>query len=190
MNLRSFFRVTGLLLDRRRRGSVRVLAPRAPGGGLAPVLDTHAFDLSSNLPDDAGPGAILRGLVGYNADPTWLEVVGWAAYLVVVGGLFLRAPKLPGIEVSTRTRDFVDGPRPMWRPTLARCDHPSVVRVTLLPCPRPAAMETRPCATQALAAIIGLTSLNLPFTVRDGSQRDASPERFRPIEVAVRRDRV
>ena len=32
----------------------------------------------------------------------------------------------------------------------------------------------------------GLTALNLPFTVRDGSQRDASRERF-PIEVAVRR---
>jgi hypothetical protein len=25
-------------------------------------------------------------------------VVGWAAYLVTVGGFFLRAPKLPGMK--------------------------------------------------------------------------------------------
>jgi high-affinity Fe2+/Pb2+ permease len=40
----------------------------------------------------------LRGLLGYHADPTWLEVLGWAAYLVTVGGFFLRTPKPPGTK--------------------------------------------------------------------------------------------
>jgi high-affinity iron transporter len=66
--------------------------------GWLPFLETHAFDFSSRLPDDAGAGAILRGLVGYHANPTWLEVVGWAGYLSVVGGLFLRAPRIPGAK--------------------------------------------------------------------------------------------
>jgi high-affinity Fe2+/Pb2+ permease len=48
------------------------------------------------LPNHSGLGAILRGLVGYNADPMWLEVVGWAGDLIAVGGLFLRTPKVPG----------------------------------------------------------------------------------------------
>ena len=66
--------------------------------GWLPILEATAFDLSASLPDDAGLGAILRGLVGYNADPTWLEVVGWLAYLVVVGGLFLQGPVQPGTK--------------------------------------------------------------------------------------------
>jgi high-affinity iron transporter len=98
MNLRSFFRVTGLLLIVVAAGLFAFSLHELQEAGWLPLLDTHAFDISSTLPDDAGAGAILRGLVGYQADPTWLEVVGWAAYLVTVGGLFLRAPKLPGMK--------------------------------------------------------------------------------------------
>jgi high-affinity iron transporter len=95
MNLRSFFRVTGLLLIVVAAGLFAFSLHELQEAGWLRFLDTPAFDFSSNLPDDAGAGAILRGLLGYNADPTWLEVVGWAGYLAVVGGLFLRAPKMP-----------------------------------------------------------------------------------------------
>ena len=98
MNLRSFFRVTGLILIVVAAGLFAYSLHELQEAGWVPILEAHAFDLSAGLPDDAGAGAILRGLVGYNADPTWLEVVGWAAYLVVVGGLFLRGPTLPGTK--------------------------------------------------------------------------------------------
>jgi high-affinity iron transporter len=95
MNLRSFFRVTGLILIVVAAGLFAYSLHELQEAGWLPLLEAHAFDLSTSLPDDAGAGAILRGLVGYNADPTWLEVVGWAAYLLVVGGLFLRGPGVP-----------------------------------------------------------------------------------------------
>ncbi len=98
MNLRSFFRVTGLLLIVVAAGLFAFSLHELQEAGWLPLLDTHAFDISSSLPDDAGAGAILRGLIGYNADPTWLEVLGWAAYLLVVGGFFLRAPSVPGTK--------------------------------------------------------------------------------------------
>jgi high-affinity iron transporter len=98
MNLRSFFRVTGLILIVVAAGLFAYSLHELQEAGWLPFLGGHAFDLSASLPDDAGVGAILRGLVGYNADPTWLEVVGWAAYLVVVGALFLRAPAMPGAK--------------------------------------------------------------------------------------------
>jgi high-affinity iron transporter len=90
LNLRSFFRVTGLILIVVAAGLLAYSLHELQEAGWLPFLEGHAFDLSASLPDDEGPGAILRGLIGYNADPTWLEVVGWFAYLVVVGGLFLR----------------------------------------------------------------------------------------------------
>ncbi|MBA3737378.1 MAG: FTR1 family protein [Actinobacteria bacterium] len=96
MNLRSFFRVTGLLLIVVAAGLFAFSLHELQEAGWLPFLDTHAFDVSASLPDDSGLGAILRGLLGYHADPTWLEVVGWAAYLVVVGGFFLRTPGVPG----------------------------------------------------------------------------------------------
>jgi high-affinity iron transporter len=98
MNLRSFFRVTGLLLIVVAAGLFAFSLHELQEAGWLPFLDTHAFDISSSLPDDAGAGAILRGLVGYHAHPTWLEVVGWAAYLAAVGGFFLRTPKVPGMK--------------------------------------------------------------------------------------------
>jgi len=98
MNLRSFFRVTGLILIVVAAGLFAFSLHELQEAGWLRLLDAHAFDISSSVPDDAGAGAILRGLVGYHAHPTWLEVVGWAAYLVTVGGFFLRAPKLPGMK--------------------------------------------------------------------------------------------
>ncbi len=114
MNLRSFFRVTGLILIVVAAGLFAYSLHELQEAGWLPFLETHAFDLSATLPDDQGVGAILRGLVGYNADPTWLEVVGWAAYLVVVGGFFLRTPNVPGTksrpehETSGRTPTHIE----------------------------------------------------------------------------------
>jgi high-affinity iron transporter len=98
MNLRSFFRVTGLILIVVSAGLFAFSLHELQEAGWLRFLDAHAFDISSTLPDDAGAGAILRGLVGYHADPTWLEVLGWTAYLAIVGGLFLRRPTVPGVK--------------------------------------------------------------------------------------------
>jgi high-affinity iron transporter len=98
MNLRTFFRVTGLILIVVAAGLFAYSLHELQEAGWLPVLEAPAFDLSGSLPDDAGAGAVLRGLVGFNADPTWLEVAGWAAYLVIVGALFLRAPAVPGVK--------------------------------------------------------------------------------------------
>jgi high-affinity iron transporter len=96
MNLRSFFRVTGLILIVVAAGLLAYSLHELQEAGWLPILEGHAFDLSASLPDDEGVGAILRGIVGYNADPTWLEVVGWLAYLVMVGALFIKGPSRIG----------------------------------------------------------------------------------------------
>ena len=100
MNLRSFFRITGLLLVVVAAGLFAYSLHELQEAGWIPVLETEAFDVSSQLADDEGVGAILRGLVGYNANPTWLEIVGWFSYLLIVGGLFLRPPRTRRIDGS------------------------------------------------------------------------------------------
>jgi high-affinity iron transporter len=99
MNLRSFFKVTGAILIVVAAGLFAYSMHELQEAGWFPVLEGHAFDLSSALPDDEGIGAVLRGLVGYNADPTVFEVLAWITYLGVVGALYLR----PYTSLSSRT---------------------------------------------------------------------------------------
>jgi high-affinity iron transporter len=82
IDLRTFFRVTGILLVVFAAGLVthgihEFVEAGLPGG---PVV----FDLSDQLPDKEGVGLVLRSLLGYSADPTVLEVAAYVAYYVLV----------------------------------------------------------------------------------------------------------
>lgn len=90
LNLRTFFRVTGWILIVVAAGLFAYAVHELQEAGWFPLLEASAFDLSAALPDDSGLGAILRGLLGYNADPSVLETLAWVAYLAVVGTLFAR----------------------------------------------------------------------------------------------------
>ena len=90
LNLRTFFRATGLALVVIAGGLLAYSLHEFQDAGVLPLLTATAFDLSATLPDDVGIGAILRGLVGYHATPSLLEVVAWVSYIVVVGRAFLR----------------------------------------------------------------------------------------------------
>lgn len=107
MNLRTFFRVTGTILIVVAAGLFAYSVHELQEAGWFAFLTATAFDLSAPLSDRQGVGAILRGLVGYNAGPSVLEVLSWAAYLVVIGALYLRptAALAPGRAVAADTSD-------------------------------------------------------------------------------------
>jgi high-affinity iron transporter len=94
MNLRTFFRVTGALLIVVAAGLFAYSVHELQEAGWLPFLTATAFDVSATLPDDSGLGAVLRGLVGFNADPTVLELFAWLGYLAVVGTLYFRPQPL------------------------------------------------------------------------------------------------
>ncbi|MGH7539626.1 MAG: hypothetical protein ACRELC_01375, partial [Gemmatimonadota bacterium] len=74
--------------------------------GWFPILEADAYDVSSSLSDEEGLGAILRGLVSYHAEATWLEVVGWLAYLVVAGAVYLRRFVVPPVNPRSEHREW------------------------------------------------------------------------------------
>jgi high-affinity iron transporter len=99
MNLRSFFKITGAILIVVAAGLFAYSVHELQEAGWFPFLEAHAYDVSATLPDDEGVGAVLRGLVGFNADPGVLEVLAWVTYLVVIGALYLR----PYTSLSSRS---------------------------------------------------------------------------------------
>ena len=108
MNLRTFFRVTGSILIVVAAGLFAYSVHELQEAGWFPLLTATAFDLTETLPDDSGVGAVLRGLVGYNADPSTLELFAWLGYVILVGTLYLRpqpaivARPAPLVERSER----------------------------------------------------------------------------------------
>jgi high-affinity iron transporter len=49
-----------------------------------------ALRLGDLLPPDGAVAAILKGTIGLAPEMSWLEVIAWAAYLSIVGMLFVR----------------------------------------------------------------------------------------------------
>ena len=91
---RRLFQVTGWLITFLAAG----LAAQAIGflqqGGVITALDQTAWDTSSVLSDTSLPGRVLHTLIGYADQPSVLQVVAYAATLVViVGASKMAAPK-------------------------------------------------------------------------------------------------
>ena len=108
LNLRTFFKVTGALILVVAAGLFAYSPHELQGAGWLPVFTGTAYDASALLPDAHGIGSLLRAIVGYNDDPTWLEVLAWAGYLLVTGALFFRpaapAPARPAAASLDRSR--------------------------------------------------------------------------------------
>ncbi|HEV8573027.1 MAG TPA: FTR1 family protein [Actinomycetota bacterium] len=97
LNLRTFFRLTGIL--------ILVVAASLLVYGTHELLEVGAFRFldGTGLLAPAGViasimGAVNRIVVGLRSQPTWLEFGGWLAYLAVTGVLFFRPvrPPAPG----------------------------------------------------------------------------------------------
>jgi len=103
LNIRTFFKITGGLILIVGAGLFAFSIHELQEAGYLPFLTSSAFDVSDTLSDESGLGALLRALVGYNADPTWLEVVAWIGYVLVTGFLFFRPTQRPAVASSSPT---------------------------------------------------------------------------------------
>lgn len=82
-------------------GPFTALAPVDAAGAVATGWGAFpfgwAFDISAAVPPGSALAAILQALVGFMPQMSWLQIVAWAAYIVVVGTIFVRGllPKRP-----------------------------------------------------------------------------------------------
>ena len=88
MNLRLFFRWTGVLIVFVAAGLLASGLRAFHEAGVWNGLQATAFDLSGVLPNDGVAGTLLAGLFGYNDMPAVGEVLVYVAYLVPTLVLF------------------------------------------------------------------------------------------------------
>ena len=69
--------------------------------GLIPS-GAHAYDISAAIPASSWYGTLAAGILNFNPSPTWLQVVGWVAYLAVVGFFYVRQHRAYGRPATTK----------------------------------------------------------------------------------------
>ncbi|WP_371615634.1 iron uptake transporter permease EfeU [Streptomyces sp. NBC_00454] len=93
INLSKFFTWTGGMLVVVAAGVLAYGVHDLQEADFLPGLANKAFDVSATIPPDSWYGTLLKGTFNFQPDPTVLQLVVWALYLVPVLLLFL-APSL------------------------------------------------------------------------------------------------
>ena len=87
LDLRVFFNTTSVLLLLFAAGLVAHGVHELQEAALLPIVIGHVWDINPILDDHSGLGSFLQALFGYNGNPSLIEVLGYGAYLAVVGRL-------------------------------------------------------------------------------------------------------
>ena len=93
LNLRLFFRVTGVLLIVFAAGMLANGLKELHEVGMVPPVVPHVWDTYELLQDNTAVGRLLAALFGYDASPSLVQVAAYVAYLA--GFLVYYLWKLP-----------------------------------------------------------------------------------------------
>ncbi|WP_038211822.1 iron uptake transporter permease EfeU [Xenophilus azovorans] len=102
LNLRRFFRLTGLFILLVAAGLLAGVLRKFHEAGLWNHLQQVVFDMSATLPMDSPLGAVLSGLLGYQAAPVVGEVIVYLAFLAVALFFFLRPAAPAPVAAAAR----------------------------------------------------------------------------------------
>lgn len=91
VNLRYFFLGSNVLLILFAAGLVGHGIHELGEAGVLPVFIEHVYDINWLLNEKGVGGSILKGLFGYNGNPSLAEIIAYIGYLVIVVGAFRLA---------------------------------------------------------------------------------------------------
>lgn len=90
INLRLFFNITGVLLIFFAAGLLAHGTHEFQEAGYLYVFVEHVWDINHLFDEKGTLGSVMKGLFGYNGNPSLLEVVIYPIYLVVALTFFVR----------------------------------------------------------------------------------------------------
>lgn len=93
LNLSLFFKVTGIILVFFAAGLTAQGVHELQEAGIIPIFIEHVWDTNGIINEKGLFGSLLKTLIGYNGNPSLLEVLSWLAYLLTVGRMFFTSGK-------------------------------------------------------------------------------------------------
>lgn len=103
VSLRSFFRVTSAFLVVVAAGLVAHGIHELQEAGVIPIVIEHVWNLNPVLDETSTLGLFLKALFGYNGNPSLLEVLGYAGYLITAGAFVIRRVPKPTASAASRS---------------------------------------------------------------------------------------
>ncbi|GLI27166.1 iron transporter [Agromyces rhizosphaerae] len=103
INLSRFFTWTGFFLILVVAGVFAYAIGDLQEAGLIPGAGVAAFSVATVISPSSWYGAVLAGVFNFTPEPTWAQLIGWAAYLVITSALYvrlLRARRAPVARVA------------------------------------------------------------------------------------------
>ena len=89
VNLRVFFNVTGVFLIVFAAGLLVHGIHELQEAAVLPVFVEHVWNINHILDDGSGVGLWLKALLGYNGNPSLLEVIAYPTYLALASWYFV-----------------------------------------------------------------------------------------------------
>ena len=90
INLRIFFRSTGVMLMIFAAGLLAHGIHEFQEAGLLPMFIEHIWNINSIIDENSAVGSFLKGIFGYNGDPSLLEIIVYPLYLGISLIYFLK----------------------------------------------------------------------------------------------------
>lgn len=101
LSLGTFFNATGILLIVFAAGLLAHGIHEFEEAGVVPILIEHVWDVNWLLNEKSDLGRFLTALVGYNGNPSLLEVAGYVSYLAISLNRYLS----PAARAETPIRE-------------------------------------------------------------------------------------
>ena len=90
LNLRTFFNVTSIVLIVFAAGLLAHGIHEFHEAGIIPPLVEHVWDINHILPEKSTFGLFLKAILGYNGNPSLVEVTTYSVYLALTLGAYFR----------------------------------------------------------------------------------------------------
>jgi high-affinity iron transporter len=94
LNLRTFFNVTSVVLIFFAAGLLAYGIHEFIEAGIIPPLVDPVWDINHILSEKSTFGLFLKAIVGYNGNPSLVEVIAYPIYLALVLGFYFRPFKV------------------------------------------------------------------------------------------------
>lgn len=84
LDVRAFFRTTGVLLIIFAAGLVAHGVHELQEAAMLPTVIEHLWDVNHILDEHSAVGMFLKALFGYNGNPSLIEVLSYVGYFVAI----------------------------------------------------------------------------------------------------------
>lgn len=93
LNIAKFFRYSGIALVFVAGGMLSYAVHEFQEIDLIPGDSMKLYDISGFISEDGLVGSILKGFINFTPNPSVLQAIVWALYVIPVGATFINKPK-------------------------------------------------------------------------------------------------